>query len=116
MSDDTIDPAAIARLERLGGAPFVRQMIELYLQHGPDRIRALNAGVANHDAREVERAAHALKSSAGNLGATRLQAAALALELLALAQKVDQPAAELVLQEYEASEAALRARLQELTA
>ena len=116
MSDDTIDPTAIARLERLGGADFLRQMIELYLQHGPERIRALNAGVTNNDAREVERAAHALKSSAGNLGATRLQAAALALELLALAQKVDQPAAELVYQEYAASEAALRARLQELTA
>ena len=114
MSDDVVlDPVALQRLKRLGGPPFLRQMVELYLQHGPDRIRAMEEGVSTSDAAKVERAAHSLKSSAGNLGATRLQEAALALELAGAAGTVDIAAAARVREEYTAAEKVLRALLEE---
>jgi HPt (histidine-containing phosphotransfer) domain-containing protein len=118
MSDDSdnpiLDRAAISRLDRLGGADFVRQMVELYLQHGPERIRALEKGVRDGDAAQIERAAHSLKSSAGNFGAVRLELAALWLESTSCEGTVDAAAAERVREEYAAAEVALRALLQEL--
>ena len=118
MSDDSdnpvLDRAAIARLDRLGGTDFVRQMVELYLQHGPERMRALEQGVRDGDAAQVERAAHSLKSSAGNFGAVRLELAALFLESRSFEGTADAAAAERVREEYAAAEIALRALLQEL--
>lgn len=116
MSDDSIiDPAAIARLERLGGRDFLRNMIELYLQHAPARVLAIEEGLDAADAAQIERAAHGLKSSAGNLGAFRLQDAALSLELMGAAGTIDTAAIALVRDEYTASERALRALLQDIT-
>ena len=60
-----VDPAAVERLRRLGGANLVRQMLELYLAQGPERIRSLLDGAAMEEADRVERSAHTMKSSAG---------------------------------------------------
>jgi HPt (histidine-containing phosphotransfer) domain-containing protein len=108
-----LEPAAVERLLRLGGADLVRQMIELYLRHGPERIAALAAGVAAGDAGQVERAAHTLKSTAGNLGAHRLQHTADALEAMAADGVVDEQMAARLSVEYDDSAAALRQLLEE---
>jgi HPt (histidine-containing phosphotransfer) domain-containing protein len=114
MSDETLDRSALLRLERLGGAKLLRQMIGLYLEHGPGRVQAIADGVADRDAAAIERAAHTLKSSAGNLGALRLQHAAEALEAVAASGMVDEQLAQRVQAEYAESEAALRNTLEEL--
>jgi HPt (histidine-containing phosphotransfer) domain-containing protein len=109
-----LEGTALVRLERLGGTGLVRQMIELYLQHGTERLDALAAGVAASDARAVERAAHSLKSSAGNLGALRLQHTADALEAMAADGVIDEPVARRLREEYDESAALLRAALGKL--
>lgn len=73
---EVLDPAALARLDRLGGERLVRRMVELFVELGEVRVAAAREGLASGDLDAVERAAHSLKSSAGNLGAGRLQAVA----------------------------------------
>lgn len=81
MSDPVqFDRAALARVQRIGGAGLVRQLVETFLGHAPTRLASVRAAAAGADWAEVGRAAHALKGSAGNVGAMELMAAAGRLE------------------------------------
>lgn len=84
---EVLDPAALERLETWGGAALVARMIDLFLDLGEDRLELIQVGARDGEAEQVERAAHALKSSAANLGAERLRAAAAALEAAAIARE-----------------------------
>ena len=108
-----VEPAAVVRLRRLGGANLVRQMLELYLAQGPERIRSLLEGADAGKADRVERSAHTLKSSAGNVGALRLQQTAERLEAAAGAGIVDPVMVERLVHEYHESAAVLRGVLEE---
>jgi HPt (histidine-containing phosphotransfer) domain-containing protein len=77
---DTIDPEALSRLARLGGEKLVRQMIDLFFEHATQHMAVVHQSDDKTDSRALEHAAHALKSSAGNLGATRLWEAAAEVE------------------------------------
>lgn len=114
--NDVVDPAACDRLVRIGGAKLAIQMIELFLLHGPERIRKVEEGYASQDLREVEQGAHSMKSSAGNLGATRMQASANRVETLAEDGGSDKLGAEVEMlrAEYDAAVEALTRRLAEL--
>lgn len=81
--------AQLARLEELGGTPFVQEMIELFVGTTPQRLRAAREGLAAGNLETVERAVHSLKSSAGNLGADRVQEIASTMEGLAAARQAD---------------------------
>lgn len=86
MSDDAIlDPATIDSLRDLspGDDSFLREIIGIFLKDSPVRIADIRTGIAVNDAKMVARAAHSLKGSSGNFGATRLQAASKDLEQLA---------------------------------
>jgi HPt (histidine-containing phosphotransfer) domain-containing protein len=74
------DPAALARVQRIGGAGLVRQLVETFLAHAPTRLEAVRAAAGSGDWDAVRRAAHALKGSAGNVGALGLMGAAGRLE------------------------------------
>ena len=67
-----VDPDALARLERFGGAKLLREMIALYLENAPERLGAAEAGITTGDAAAAENALHSLKSSSAQLGAMRL--------------------------------------------
>ena len=108
-----VDRAAVERLRRLGGEKLVRQMLELYLAQGPERIRSLLEGAAAEDAERVERSAHSMKSSAGNVGALRLQLAAEGLEAAAGAGIIDRVMVDRVVDHYHESAAVLRGVLEE---
>lgn len=69
-----IDRGVIERLDTLGGKKLALGMIDIFLEHAPERVKAACAGLEGADLNEIRRAAHSLKSSAGNLGATTLQA------------------------------------------
>ena len=95
-----------AHLDRLGarfGTGFVAQMIDLFLAQGEELIGAARVAVQTGDAQGITSAAHALKSSAANLGAMPLSAQAAEVERLgregarasALAPHVDALGAEL---------------------
>jgi signal transduction histidine kinase/DNA-binding response OmpR family regulator len=62
---------------------MTRDVIALFLADAPQRLAALDAAVAAGDAHALSLAAHALKGSAGNIGATAIHQAAGALETLA---------------------------------
>jgi HPt (histidine-containing phosphotransfer) domain-containing protein len=114
MSDEpVIDRSAIERLGRLGGPDLVRRMLELYLENGPERARALGERAAAGDVSGVERSAHTMKSSAGNLGAVRLQRAAERLEAAAAAGSIDSAIVSELLSEFEESSRELRRVLEE---
>lgn len=78
-----IDPGAIQRLRKWGGVGLPRRMIEIFLMHSAERIVQIRDGIEAKDAAAAETGAHSLKSSAGNVGASRLQALCQAAEMLA---------------------------------
>lgn len=109
-----LDPSAAARLRRLGGERLLREMLELFLQLGPERLAAADA--ASGDLQAAERACHSLKSAAGNVGATTLQAAAAEAERAAGARDLAALAAatQNLRSTYAAAESELRRLLEEL--
>jgi HPt (histidine-containing phosphotransfer) domain-containing protein len=81
MNDSTgIDPAGLVRLHKIGGPPFVKRMIDLFLAEAPDRLSAARKGEQTGDLVAVADAAHSLKSSAHNFGASRLSRIAAEIE------------------------------------
>ena len=76
-------PDALERLAEWGGDELVSKMVELFLQVTPDRVQAIRSGLRDEDMKKVERGAHSLRSSAGNLGAKRVQELAGRIEELA---------------------------------
>ena len=108
-----LDEAALVRLRRIGGPDLVRRLIELYLSNVEDRIDMLTRGVAEGDASQVELAAHTMKSSAGNVGAIRLQHTAEALEASAGSGAIDKQLVARLVHELEESAVALRQALEE---
>jgi HPt (histidine-containing phosphotransfer) domain-containing protein len=70
---DAIDVSALERLRKLGGAELLSRMVDLFISHAEPAIEEASAGVESGDFDIVRRAAHSLKSSAGNLGAQHVQ-------------------------------------------
>jgi HPt (histidine-containing phosphotransfer) domain-containing protein len=69
-----IDPAALARLDKLGGHGFALRIIGIFLGEGPRRIADARDALDRRDGPALAHAVHALISSAGNVGATGLTA------------------------------------------
>lgn len=67
-----LDPAALARLEALGGPGLARRIIGIFLSEAPRRLADARAALGRRDADALGLAAHALISSAGNVGAMGL--------------------------------------------
>lgn len=78
-----LDKTAIERLRRLGGDAFLGEMIDLFLENAPRRIEAARQADAKRDFAGVQRAVHSLKSTAGNVGARRVQSLAEQIEEMA---------------------------------
>lgn len=85
----TLDPSAIERLKEWGGPTLASKMVRLFLDTSPERVAQVRLAFTGGDLREAERGAHSLKSSAANLGATRLQEVSAAMERLLGDEDVD---------------------------
>lgn len=72
-----IDPVAFDRVRRVGGDRLLQRMIASFLEHAPQRMQA---AIDATDSAAAARAAHSLKSSAGNLGLARVMLLAEAME------------------------------------
>ncbi len=73
--NDVLDREVIESLRELSGPDepsLFAELVELFLDDTPIRIKDLDNAFAKADAEGIERAAHALKSSAANLGALGL--------------------------------------------
>jgi CheY-like chemotaxis protein len=76
-SEAVVDFEMLANLRelRMEGEPDpLAELIELFLSDTPKRLEQINAGLQASSAHEVESAAHSLKGSASNLGASALAA------------------------------------------
>ncbi len=67
------DIDALKRLERFGGLKLREELTTLFLQEAPSRIASARAALALGDVEAVRAMAHMLKSSAGQMGALRVQ-------------------------------------------
>lgn len=90
-----VEREALERLREWGGDDLVVKMLRLFLEHGPERIDQIRTGAETGSLDLTQRGAHSLKSSAGNLGARRLQAGAARME--GLAEEEDQQGVEALL-------------------
>jgi len=77
MSQPVLDPAVIDSLRQLtppGQPDVLKEVLQLFLEDVPGRIERLRSAWQAGNAVEVERSAHSLKGSAGNIGASDLLA------------------------------------------
>jgi HPt (histidine-containing phosphotransfer) domain-containing protein len=79
----TIDPDAIASLRELNpgdGGEFLREIVGIYLEDTPKRIEDMRKTLAAGDVASFTRAAHTIKGSSSNVGASGLRAISERLE------------------------------------
>lgn len=78
-----IDPEAIENLRALNpddDDAFLKEIIGIFLEDTPERIAELKQCLAAYDQPKFTRAAHSIKGSASNLGASRVRSVAEKLE------------------------------------
>lgn len=113
MSDlAVVETEALDRLREWGGEDLLVKMLNLFLEHAPERVREIRTGLESDALEMTQRGAHSLKSSAGNLGARRLQAGAAKME--DLAEDGDRKAVEDLLPALESMFRETRASLEEV--
>lgn len=76
MTLPILDPARLAKLERLGGRTLVTQLIDSFAAEAPARRDALSRAAAAGDLAALGATAHLLVAGAGQLGAAALSAEA----------------------------------------
>jgi HPt (histidine-containing phosphotransfer) domain-containing protein len=89
------NPAAIERLLKLGGAKFTLEMIDLFGSYGAKKLGEARQAQQSGNLKALAEATHPLKSSAGNVGAVRVQELAAQVELAAQEQKAELAGAQL---------------------
>ena len=88
-AEQVLDARVLDDLRALGGADdpgLLTELIELFLRDAPERIAEIEGALERGDAASLERAAHTLKSSSANLGATSLSALCREIEAAARAR------------------------------
>lgn len=73
-----LDPARLAELHGLMSGDYLRRAVESFLERAPQLVIDVHAAAADPDA--LSQAAHALRGSAANLGAVRVEGLAERLE------------------------------------
>jgi HPt (histidine-containing phosphotransfer) domain-containing protein len=67
-----VDPAVLRNIAALARPALLDSMIELYLQHSPPIITAIELAAASGQVESLQVALHTFKSSTANLGGVRL--------------------------------------------
>ncbi len=108
-----IDPATIAGLRELdtdGDSAIFGKLIEAFLENSPKVLAEARTALDAGAARQLARAAHSLKGSCSNFGATQMRDACQRLDALASGGKLDGAAA--LLEEVEKKFAGVRDALE----
>jgi HPt (histidine-containing phosphotransfer) domain-containing protein len=72
-SSFNLDSAAVERLQRLGGNQFVGKMIDLFTSYAAEKLASAKIAQSAGELKALADAVHPIKSSAGNVGAKRVQ-------------------------------------------
>jgi signal transduction histidine kinase/DNA-binding response OmpR family regulator/HPt (histidine-containing phosphotransfer) domain-containing protein len=78
-----IDAGVLRNIAALARPALLNSMIELYLQHSPPLLAAIERAVAGGQVEALQEALHSFKSSTANLGGTRLATLTKECEVLA---------------------------------
>jgi PAS domain S-box-containing protein len=73
-SEGPLDEGVLAGLRELGDAELISELAGMFLDDASSRLTDLRGAVEAGDAPAVERVAHTLKGSSGNMGAARMAA------------------------------------------
>lgn len=87
-----LDMQVIRGLRELGGDDdpgLLVEVIGMFLEDAPTRIKEIEQGLASGDIKLLERAAHSLKSASANVGATQLSSICKRIEEIARQAKSD---------------------------
>ncbi len=97
-SQNVIDPQAIDGLRALNpdDPQFLRELIDLFVQDVPERIAEIEQALTTRDALLLTRAAHTIKGSCSNFGATNLHRISHDMEMQGKAAAFTEAAASLV--------------------
>jgi HPt (histidine-containing phosphotransfer) domain-containing protein len=71
-SNAVLNSSVLERIRKAGGEALLDRLVDCFLSYGPERFEKLTAAIQGGDWAGVEFHAHALKSSAGNVGARSL--------------------------------------------
>ena len=107
-----LDEAVFEELRHIGGDQFAGEIFTLFLDIAPVKIEKAVGGIKRGDLEMIERAIHSLKSSAGHIGAQRLQELCGRIEILAT-EKNSESLAPLI-DQLEETFARARARLEKV--
>jgi len=107
-----LDAEVIGNLREVGGGSdeFIRELANIYLSDAPSRLTSLREALRDNNAAELASAAHALKSSSGNIGAAAVRDLCTELETIGRSGAMDTAAAKVaeLESEYRRAEAELR--------
>jgi HPt (histidine-containing phosphotransfer) domain-containing protein len=84
-----IDKATFGELKELSGADFINELIDAFLEDGPNMIQNMRAALEAKDAESFRRNAHSLKSNANTFGAAQLGTLAKELEVMGRENNLD---------------------------
>ncbi len=96
-----LDERVVGQLRALDipGSGFFHGVIGLFLDTTPARLDALSAAASGHDLRRAQTLAHALRSTCGNVGATRMHDLCAGIEECALDAELE-PRVRALLEEF----------------
>ncbi len=71
-SGETLAPQVLAELRDIGGEPLVRELMAVFAERTPERLRSAEHCLAAGDLEGFAAAVHSLRSASGTVGARRL--------------------------------------------
>lgn len=84
-----IDKTAFEELKQMSGADFINELIDAFLEDGPNMLHQMEVALAARDVESFRRNAHSLKSNANTFGAQELGALARELEMMGRENNLD---------------------------
>jgi len=81
--------ASLRELQDVGDPDIIAEVGGLFVEHSPERIKAILQAVVDKDAKGLQMAAHSLKSSSAYVGAMRLSDMSKELEMMGRANVMD---------------------------
>jgi signal transduction histidine kinase/CheY-like chemotaxis protein/HPt (histidine-containing phosphotransfer) domain-containing protein len=90
LSSPILDNERISYLEAEFGGALTAELMELFLDQAPEILTSLREAVEANDPGGIQRSAHYLRGSSGNIGAMRVEALCAELEALGRSGKVDE--------------------------
>ncbi|MCR9244506.1 MAG: Hpt domain-containing protein [bacterium] len=90
--DNVLDMSIVEELLSFaddGDPELLVDLIQMFLEDGPSKVRSITEGLEEGDFEKVERAAHSLKGTSGNLGAKFLQDSCEAMQLASRNQEME---------------------------